>query len=207
MLNPPTRKRSLFSLKVILTVLYWATVQRFVHNVGFHRPLSITQRVVCSLQLLCLSSQPLFQASLLLQESGQRGHSLSWCRLLWCRPPRVPSSTGLRSNALSTTSASVSTASHVRCSIVLWASLNEWCAPSSSSSPESTKARTSAGLRPMSVSLPPSINPRSEPQAVTGTIDTRKKGMGNTQHFRWMRRVAKKGRVMSKKGCVHSKCQ
>ena len=65
MLNPPTRKRSLFSLKVILTVLYWATVQRFVHNVGFHRPLSITQRVVCSLQLLCLSSQPLFQASLL----------------------------------------------------------------------------------------------------------------------------------------------
>ncbi len=39
------------------------------------------------------------------------------------------------------------------------------------------------------------------------SIDTRKKGIGNAQHFRWMRRAAKKGRVMSKKGCVHSKCQ
>ncbi len=38
-------------------------------------------------------------------------------------------------------------------------------------------------------------------------IDTRKKGIGNAQHFRWMRRAAKKGRVMSEKGCVHSKCQ
>ena len=32
------------------------------------------------------------------------------------------------------------------------------------------------------------------------SIDKRKKGIGNAQHFRWMRQVAKKGRVMSKRG-------
>ena len=48
------------------------------------------------------------------------------------------------------------------------------------------------------------ITPESAVTRHSGSYSLKKR-IGNTQHFRWMRRVAKKGRVMSKKGCVHSK--